>query len=60
MTTAIEELVLLRKAAEAELSAIEIITGPMDRLHQQAVITAFKGGAAFGAARAGLIQKASQ
>lgn len=48
------EIVLLRAAAEAELLAIEAITGPLDKVHAEAIRTAFKGGARFGAERARL------
>lgn len=46
------EIDLLREAAAEELRKIEAITGPMDRVYAEAIRTAFKGGAAFGAKRA--------
>lgn len=51
----VNEVVLLRQAAEHELRELEKLIGPIPAVYQESVRTAFKGGAAFGADRAKVI-----
>lgn len=48
------ELEMVRSAAEAELEVIRKIAGPLADWQEEAIRTAFKGGARFGAERAAL------